>query len=180
MSTTTTTTTVSASRRRTRDEARELLSRLRAEHPKANRIELTRLYIAEIRPLIPDSSDPDMVELMVINPLREWVGAQIVERRATKSREERAAEKAALIADISARDSERVEAIVTRRLLEYEMIDGRVIGDLSGADCRKLAENQGSFFRAIAEHIPPRAKVRNHYNEVELQALARQYKLATR
>lgn len=161
-----------------RDEARELLKTLRKENPEADRTKLIRLYLDHVRPII-GGDDPDAVEALVINPLREWVGANIVEpRRQNKaSRERRANEKAALVAEIAKRDEKRVDEIVTRRLLEYEMMDGRPIGDLTGAECRNLSERYGVFFHVISDQIPARAKVRNHFSELELQSLARHHKL---
>lgn len=165
-------------RRRQHDEARDLLKTLRAENPKADRAKLIRLYLDHVRPII-GGDDPDAVEAFVLNPLREWVGANIIQPRqqSKASREKRAAEKAALVADITARDKRRVDDIVTRRLLEYEMMDGRRIGDLTGAECRNLSERYGVFFHVISDQIPARAKVRNHFTELELQALARHHKL---
>jgi hypothetical protein len=173
-----TSTTATLRRGKRRDEARDLLKALRVENPEADRDALVKLYLAHVRPIVDRADDPDAVETLVFNPLREWVGAQIVEpRQRTKSREQRASERAVELSQIAARDEKRVEEIVARRLLEYEMMDGRTIGDLTGADCRKLAEREGAFFHAIAEHIPARARVRNHYSELELQALARHHKL---
>ena len=167
--------------RRKHDEARELLKALRTENPEADRAMLTRLYLDHVRPIIASGDDPEAVETLVIAPLREWVGANIVEPRnkpgpKQKTPEDRAAEKTA-IAEIASRDDKRIEEIITRRLLEWEMIDGQRLGDLTGADCRNLSERHGVFFHVISDNIPARAKVRNHYTELELQALARHHKL---
>jgi hypothetical protein len=160
------------------DAARDLLKKLQQANPEADRLSLIRLYVAKVRPIIDNGDDPDAVEALIMAPLREWVGANIREpRQPPQQRAERAAAKAAYIAEISARDNKRVEEIVTRRLLEYEMMDGRVIGDLTGAECRKLSERCGVFFHVISDQIPARAKVRNHYTELELQALARHHSL---
>lgn len=166
-------------RQRQRDEARDLLKTLRTENPEADRDALIGLYLDHVRPLIAGGDDPDAVETLVITPLREWLGANIIEprQRGQKIREDRKAEKAVLIAKIAARDEKRVEEIVTRRLLEWEMIDGRRLGDLTGADCRALSEKCGVFFHVISDQIPQRAKVRNHFSELELQSLARHHKL---
>jgi hypothetical protein len=169
--------TTTGRRTRQRDEARDLLKRLRIDNPKADRAALTRLYVEHVRPIIQDGDD-DAIEALVILPLREWIGANIVEPRGQrKTAEERAAERAARVEEIAARDAERVEEIVTRRLLEWEMLDGRALGDLTGADCRGLSERLGVFFHVISDQIPPRAKVRNHFTELQLQALARHHKL---
>jgi hypothetical protein len=166
-------------RRRRRDEARELLNTLRVDNPKADRNALIKLYLAHIRSVIESATDPEAIDTLVLNPLREWVGAQITEPRTRKTREERAAEKAAMLEQIGARDSERIETIVTRRLLEWEMPDGRLLGDLTGADCRNLSERFGVFLHVLSDQMPARAKVRNRFTELELQAIARHHKLVT-
>lgn len=169
-------------RSRRRDEARDLIKTLQKENPKADRVEIVKLYIINhVRPLC--VADDDDVETLIINPMREWVGAQISmpkPKPATKTREERVAAKeanAAMVAEIATRDADRIEEIITRRLLEWEVIDGRRLGDLTGADCRNLSERCGVFLHVISDNIPARAKVRNHYTELELQALARHHKL---
>lgn len=177
------TTTTTTRRQRQRDEARDLLKTLRTENPEADRSALTKLYINHFWSLIPDDADRDAIAAAVITPLREWLGAEIREtepKAAKKTREERAAakaESAAYVAAIATNDHKRIDEIVTRRLLEWEIIDGRRLGDLTGADCRNLSERCGVFLHVISDNIPARAKVRNHYTELELQALARHHKL---
>jgi hypothetical protein len=178
-----TTSRTSGRRRQPRDEARELLKSLRTENPEADRNALVRLYYDHIRPLIAGVDDPDAVAALLVTPALEWVGANIIDppqpksQKPQKTRAERAAEKTALVAEIAARDKKRIDEIVTRRLLEWEIIDGRRLGDLTGADCRNLSERCGVFLHVISDNIPARAKVRNHYTELELQALARHHKL---
>jgi hypothetical protein len=129
--------------------------------------------------MIDSGDDPNAVEVLVIGPLREWVATNITERwrRAGKPREERQAQREALVAGMGARDAKRIDEIVTTRLLEHEIIDGRRLGDLTGAECRNLSERYGVFLHVISEQIPKRAKVRNHFSELELQSLARHHKL---
>jgi len=169
-------------RRQQHDEAHELLKTLRIENPEADRAAIVQLYRDYIRPLIAGVDDPDAVEALLVGPALGWVAANIIEPRPKsqkpqKTRAERAAEKTAFVAEIGANDSKRIDEIVTRRLLEWEIIDGRRLGDLTGADCRNLSERCGVFLHVISDNIPARAKVRNHYTELELQALARHHKL---
>lgn len=168
-------------KRRHRDGARELLKLLRTQNPEADRSALVQLYIDHIRQ-IDGTEDPDAIDALVIAPLREWLLANITEPRQPaqkKTREERKAEQAALVAEIATKDNQRVEEIITRRLMEWEVIDGRRLGDLTGADCRNLSERLGVFFHVISERIPARAKIRNQLTELELQALARHHNLIT-
>jgi hypothetical protein len=172
-------TSTGRSRRLPRDHARELLKNLRIENPNADRSALVKLYIDHVRPIVDGGDDPNAVEGLVISPLREWIAANIVEprQRDTQPAEKRRAQREALVADIGARDNKRIDDIVTTRLLEYEMMDGRRLGDLTGAECRNLSERCGVFFHVISEQIANRAKVRNHFTELELQSLARHHKL---
>ncbi len=170
--------------RQQRDEARDLLKMLRTENPEADRAALIRLYMDQAEPAIESSDDPELIRALLGRPTREWLGAEISEpkpKAAKKTREEREAAKAAkaaMVEEIAERDADRVEAIVMeRRLLEWEIIDGQRLGNLTGADCRNLSERFGVFFHVISDNIPPRAKVRNRYTELELQALARHHKL---
>ena len=160
-------------RRQQHDEAHELLKTLRIENPEADRAAIVQLYRDYIRPLIAGVDDPDAVEALLVGPALGWVAANIIEPRQQKPKKK----APALVEEIAARDSKRVEEIVTRRLLEWEIIDGRRLGDLTGADCRNLSERYGVFLHVISDNIPARAKVRNHYTELELQGLARHHKM---
>jgi hypothetical protein len=173
-----TATTVTGRQRKQRDHARELLKSLRATNPEADRATLVKLYIEHVRPIV-DGDDPAQVDALVLDPLREWVAANVVEprQRNNEPTEKRRAQREALVAVIAERDTKRIDDIVATRLLEYELMDGRRLGDLTGAECRNLSERYGVFFHVISEQLPNRAKVRNHFTELELQSLARHHKL---
>jgi hypothetical protein len=174
-------------RRQQRDGARAFLKQLRADNPAADRAGLVRLYLDHVRSLIAGAEEVDTIDELVIDPLREWLAANIAEpapllsrgprQRTPEETAAREAEKAALVAQMESADHQRIEEIVTRRLLEYELVDGRLLGDITGAECRLCGARYGNFFTAVAERVQPRQLVRNGIGELELQALARTHGL---
>lgn len=168
-----------ARHRKHQDAARDLLKSIRAQHPEADRAMGIVLFIDHLYPLLAPVEERAELDALVLMPLREWIAANWIEPRkvSEEARAERAAAKAAMLAAIKVKGAKRDEEIATIALLEFEMPDGRKIGDLSGAECIGWGEKQGRFFRSLGEQLAPRAKVRNHFTELDLQAIARHHKL---
>jgi hypothetical protein len=137
-----------------------------------------------LRTLPARDDDPDGYARLVIAPLRELLPhprpkpTPAQRDAAVKKRAESAARTRAIVEKFRAIDDDRIEAIVSVRLLEYQMMNGRALGDLTGAQCRQHADSYGGFLGVLAERLTPRERVRNHFTEVTLQALARQHKVS--
>jgi hypothetical protein len=76
----------------------------------------------------------------------------------------------------------RLDAVIedrAMRLLDHPTLaGGKLLGDCTGADCRKLAIREPLFYGELAKRLRPSEHVRNHLSEAELQAIYRSCRLA--
>jgi hypothetical protein len=73
-------------------------------------------------------------ELFVIGPLTEWLRATVVPVRQKRRRGDRAEATGTVVEQITQADQERIERIVSVRLLEYQTTYGKSLGDCTGAE----------------------------------------------
>jgi hypothetical protein len=179
--TTSTDTGTTTGRRRTKRTRtpQEMLEGFRTDNPKASAIELreiVRQYIAE-RAVFEDTETNGLNFYLVERDLAREFKDKPSPEYAREKAAARAALREQLVQTIARADEERVEAIVTIRLLEYETTYGKPIGDCTGAECARLSRRYGSFFAELSKRITRSETVRAHLSENELQAIARTHRL---
>jgi hypothetical protein len=171
---------------------REFIDKLRAAEPNADADEICRQYLVAIREHT--IFDEGKWEILALTPIEEWLRATVIAARPLAPPKDRtpprprpprtpeqvaarAAETKHLVDTIGAGVERMIEAEVAMRLLEYETTYGKKLGDCTGAECGRLSRNYGSFFAEVAKRLNPSDRVRNHLSELELQAIARTYRL---
>lgn len=176
----TTTDTPTARTRRTRiSTPQEMLARFRTDNPTASAIELreiARQYIAEravFEDIAVNNLNTYLIEKALAREIKEQPSPDVEREKAA----ERAAMKEQLVQAMARADEERIEAIVTVRLLEYETPYGKPLGDCTGAECARLSRRFGGFFAELSKRITRAETVRAHLTENELQAIARTHRL---
>lgn len=178
-STDTTTATTSRARRNRTPTPQEMLDRFRSDNPEVGAIELreiVRQFIVE-KNVFKDLAANNLMLYLIDKALRREIKETPLPEIERKKAAERAALKDQLVQTISRADEERIEAIVTTRLLEYETPYGKAIGDCTGAECARLSRRYGGFFAELSKRITRAETVRAHLTETELQAIARTHRL---
>jgi hypothetical protein len=168
---------VEPSRRRSRhlESPRAFIQRLQAEFPNDPPENIGDRYLAHVRDVV--SFDDAQDELYVLGPLTEWLRANVVPVRKKPKRGTQAEATGTVVAQIAKADEERVERIVSVRLLEYQTTYGKTLGDCTGAECKRLGRQYGGFFTEVAKRLTPGQRVRNHLTELELQGIATTHRL---
>lgn len=168
---------VKSGRRRSRHlkSPRDFIQRLQAEFPDDTPEQTCERYVARVR----DAAvfDDAQAELFALGPLTEWLRATVVPVRQKPRRGGRAEATGTVVEQITQADQERIERIVSVRLLEYQTTYGKALGDCTGAECKRLGKQYGGFFAEVAKRITPGQRVRNHLTELELQGIATTHRL---
>jgi hypothetical protein len=170
---------------------REFIDHLRIEQPNATADELIRRYMTQVREH--SIFDDAAWEILVLDPLEEWLRANVTgapavaiaarkaangaRERTPAERERRAALTKSIVEKIAKEDQQRIEMVVTVRLLEYQTTYGKPLGDCTGSECARLSRRYGAFFAEVAKRLLPAERVRGHLSELELQSIARSYRL---
>jgi hypothetical protein len=165
--------------KRPRPETR--IGKLRAEYPKATAEQLCELYKKWLIGVVIFDTDDDEAEIMTLIDLalRSLVKDHPAARlpKTPAQRQQAKAQKKALVNKIAAADEQRIETLLTVRLLEYQTTYGKRLADCTGAECKRLSFRYGSFFAEIAKRLSPSDRVGNHLSEPELQAIAKTHRL---
>jgi hypothetical protein len=157
----------------------EMLASFRRQHPDADAVELRRIaqqHIAE-RAEFEDIATKNFAMWCIEGHLARAIKDEPSPEEAAAKAAERNAQKEQLAAAIARADAERIDAIVTIRLLEYETPYGKKLGDCTGAECERLSRRYGSFFAELSKRITRSEMVRAHLTESELQAIATTHRL---
>lgn len=157
----------------------EMLASFRKQHPDADAAELRRIaqqHIAE-RSEFEDLATKNFNMWCVEGHLARAIKDEPSPEEAAAKTAERAALKEQLLQAVERADAERIESIVTIRLLEYETPYGKKLGDCTGAECERLSRRYGSFFAELSKRITRSEMVRAHLTESELQAIALTHRL---
>lgn len=168
---------VETTRRRSRhlESPRAFIQRLQAEFPDDAPRKICERYLAHIRDVV--LFDDAQARAYVIGPLTEWLRAIVVPVSKKPKRGARAEATGTVVAHIAKADEERVERIISVRLLDYQTTYGKTVGDCTGAECKRLGRQYGGFFAEVGKRLTPAQRVRCHLTELELQGIAATHRL---
>jgi hypothetical protein len=157
----------------------ETLANFRKQNPDATSTELreiARQYVVAntvFEDLAANNFTMWLVDKALARSIKDEPSPEIAREKAA----ERAALKQQLIEAMGRADEERIETIITVRLLEYETPYGKALGDCTGAECARLSRRYGGFFSELSKRITRAETVRAHLTESELQAIATTHRL---
>jgi hypothetical protein len=148
---------------------------LQTEFPNDPPEQICGRYLSRVRDAVVFEDPQD--EALVLGPLAEWLRANVIPISKKPRREARAEATGTVVEQIARADHERVERIVSVRLLEYQTTYGKALGDCTGAECKRLGRQYGGFFAEVGKRLTPGQRVRNHLSELELQGIAATHRL---
>jgi hypothetical protein len=156
-----------------------MLANFRKQNPEASATELREIvqrYIAD-RSVFEDLPTKNLNTWLNDNALARVIKDEPSPEQAAAKAAERAALKEQLKQTMARGLDDRIESIVTTRLLEYKTPYDKQLGDCTGAECERLSRRFGSFFAELSKRINRSEIVRAHLTESELQAIALTHRL---
>lgn len=154
----------------------EFIDELRADNPDVPRERLRQIALSDLRTRF---LTDDGWETVIVKLIEEGLRIHVRERRPRAVRPSMKEQRSRIKQDMRQRFDDRVEELVSIRLLGYAtLLEGKPLGDCTGADCKKLSIRDRDFYAEIAKRLRPGEHVRNHLSEAELQAIYRDCRLA--